>query len=79
MRTLCGGHSPNNKNVCISYSIHILHEMTKINFQFLKLIFVYKFQIKVALSVVMYVSLAFFELPVARKDVEKNSKERNCY
>ena len=65
MRTLYGGHS---KNVHIDYSIHTLHETTKINIQYLLLIFEYKFQIKLALSVVMYTILAFFDHPVARKN-----------
>ena len=37
---------------------------------------VYKFQIKLALSVVIYAILSFFDYPVARKDLEQNSKER---
>ena len=27
----------------------------------------------------MYAILAFFDHPVARKDLERNSKERNCF
>ena len=33
---------------------------------------------KLALSVVIYAILEFFDRPVARKDLEENSKERNC-
>ena len=35
-------------------------------------------QITLALSVVIYAILAFFDHPVARNDLERNSKERNC-
>ena len=72
MRTLYGGPY---KNVRVGYTVHTLHETTKINFQFLQLIFVYKFQIELALSVVMYAILAFFDHPVARKDLERNSNK----
>ena len=42
-------------------------------------IFVYKFQIKLTLSVIIDAILAFLNHPVARKDLEGNSKERNCH
>ena len=44
--------------------------MTKINFLFLWLIFVYKFQIKLTLSVVIDAILAFFNHPVVHKDLK---------
>ena len=44
----------------------------------LQLIFIYKFQIKLPLSIVICAILAFFNHPVAHKDLERNSKEWNC-
>ena len=77
MRTLYGGRSSPPYNVRIGYSIHTLHEMAKINFQFLSLILVYNFQIKPALSVVICVILAFFDHP-RTQGFGRNSKEWNC-
>ena len=62
-------------NVRIGYSIHTLHETTKINFQFLWLIFVYKFQIKLTLSVVIYATLAFSTIQLRARiwsEIQKN-------
>ena len=55
-------------NVRIGYSI-----TTKIKFLFLKLIFIYKFQINLTLSVVTDAILVFFNHPVAQGfEIQKN-------